>query len=404
MPAWTLFAGTFINRFGAFVLPFLVLYLTRRGMSEVQAGLALSLYGVGSVTAAFIGGYLADHVGRRTTIVISMWSSAVAMLALSRAESLPVLFALTFVAGLATELYRPASAALIADLTPPGQRVTAFAMYRLAINAGWALGPAVAGLLAERSFTLLFVIDAFTSAAFGAIAFFALPQGLRSSGGGVPRVRALPAILADAPFLRLLLATLAIAIAIFQSMSTVALHVRDAGHPAHVYGMLMSLNGVLIITLELALTTLTRRFPTRGVLALGVALTAGGFALTGLASSLPALAATLVVWTMGEMLFQPMAGAHVADLAPEAMRGRYQAAFGMCFSLGLVIAPTLGTALYSRSEALLWGMCALLGVASVGLILWRGERERGMVTTRNTGSSRVVEDGGTRVVSEGDGV
>src|SRR3990170_2622047 len=65
--------------------------------------------------------------------------------------------------------------ALLADLVPPQQRVTAFALYRLAINAGFAFGPAAAGFLADRSFFWLFLGDALTSAVFGVVALVALP-------------------------------------------------------------------------------------------------------------------------------------------------------------------------------------------------------------------------------------
>src|SRR6478609_739075 len=68
-PVWFLLAGSFVNRFGSFVLPFLALYLTHRGYTVAQAGLALSAYGVGSASAAAAGGVLADHVGRRSTIL-----------------------------------------------------------------------------------------------------------------------------------------------------------------------------------------------------------------------------------------------------------------------------------------------------------------------------------------------
>jgi MFS family permease len=132
-PVWFLLAGSFVNRFGSFVLPFLVLYLTHhRGYTAAQAGLALSAYGVGSASAAAAGGVRADHVGRRATIALSMYSSAIVMLALSRAGSLAAVVPLTALAGLAAESYRPASSALLADLVPQGRRVTAFAAYRLA--------------------------------------------------------------------------------------------------------------------------------------------------------------------------------------------------------------------------------------------------------------------------------
>ena len=146
--AWILFLGTFLNKFGTFVLPFLAIYMTRMGYSTAQAGLAIAAYGIGSLCASLIGGHLADRLGRRKTIVLSMFSGAIAMLCLSQAHRLPMIVLFSGLAGLTGEIYRPASSALLADLVPAGQRVTAFAAYRMAINAGFAFGSATAGLLA----------------------------------------------------------------------------------------------------------------------------------------------------------------------------------------------------------------------------------------------------------------
>ena len=178
--AWVLCGGSFVNRFGSFVLIFLVIWLTEEGYSPAQAGAAVSSYGVGALVASLLGGYLADRIGRRNAIAVSMFSAAATMLALSQAETFPVVVALSMLAGLTSELYRPASAALLADLVPPERRLTAYALYRLAINFGFAAGAATAGLLAERSFLLLFLVEASSSAAFGIAALLFLPEGLRS--------------------------------------------------------------------------------------------------------------------------------------------------------------------------------------------------------------------------------
>src|SRR5438093_420899 len=179
--AWILFFGTFLNKFGTFVLPFLAIYMTRLGFTTAQAGLAVGAYGVGTLCASLLGGYLADRLGRRKTILLSMFSGALAMVCLSQARSLPMIVVFSCLAGLTGELYRPASSALLADLVPAGQRVTAFAAYRMALNAGFAFGPATAGLLAKKSFLWLFVGDAATSILYGLVAWFALPAGLRGT-------------------------------------------------------------------------------------------------------------------------------------------------------------------------------------------------------------------------------
>jgi MFS family permease len=130
--AWILFGGSFVNRFGSFVLVFLVLYLTDEGFSPAEAGAAVSAYGAGGLGAALLGGWLADRLGRRNTIALSMFSAAATMLALSQARGLAPVVVLSGAAGLTSELYRPASAALLTDLLPPGRRITGFALYRLA--------------------------------------------------------------------------------------------------------------------------------------------------------------------------------------------------------------------------------------------------------------------------------
>ena len=215
-PAWILFFGTFLNKFGTFVLPFLTLYLTRQGYSLGDAGMAIGAYGVGTLLASALGGHLADTIGRRQTIVLSMFSAAVTMLLLSQAHSLGAIVVLTAVAGLASELYRPASSALLADLVPAGQRLTAFSAYRMAFNAGWAFGPATAGFLAERGYFWLFVGDAATSVLFGLVAFCALPRGASGRESQSKWLEALEVLRGDRKFQQLLLAAFAIGLVFLQ--------------------------------------------------------------------------------------------------------------------------------------------------------------------------------------------
>jgi len=158
--AWVLFGGTFVNRLGTFVMPFIVLYLTGKGFSVPQAGLALAMYGIGGVAAQFLGGWLADRIGRKNAIGFSMLGASVITLLLWQASSLPMIYALMLLLALVAEMHRPAASALIADLVPSEQRVAAFAVFRLAINVGWACGLTLGGLLADRSFSYLFIGDA----------------------------------------------------------------------------------------------------------------------------------------------------------------------------------------------------------------------------------------------------
>ncbi|GCE07377.1 MDR family MFS transporter [Dictyobacter aurantiacus] len=367
---WIIFAGTFINRFGSVVSVFLVFYMLSKGYTAVQAGIAASAYGIGSIGAAALGGYLADRLGRRYTLMLSTFSSAATMLLLSQATTLPLIVALVTLAGLTTELYRPASGALIADLVEPQQRVSAFAAYRLAINLGVTAGSAVAGFIASRSFLLLFVGDAATSAIFGLLVLFALPAHVSRHASQQQQEHIHRGSLwSDYSFLLFLLAGTAIAFVYMQQLSTLALQVKALGFSSAIYGLLGSLNGLIVVFLELPISAFTQRFSKQRMVALGFLLIALGFGLTGLASTVPLLALTVVLWTFGEMVQGPISSAYVADLSPAHLRGRYQGAWGMTWSIGLILAPLLGTIIYSWNAALFWPLCGLLAALAALLVL-----------------------------------
>jgi MFS family permease len=378
-PVWILCAGTFVNRFGSFVAVFLVLYLRERGYSIPESGLVVSFYGIGNVVAAAVGGWVADRFGRRNALALSMFGSAATLLLLSQAASLPLIIVLTTLAGLTGEMYRPAAAALITDLTPAGERIPAFALNRLAINAGFAAGPAVAGLLAEHSFFLLFLGDALTSAAFGVICLTALPEGVRVRRKDERRGEAIRTMVHDRLFLFFLISSVLGAFVYFQSQTTFPLHVKASGLSDADYGLLISLNGLAIVLLELPLVAITQRFPYRPVLALGSVLVGLGFALNAVANDMPELAFAVLVWTLGEIIYAPVASAYVADIAPEHLRGRYQGAWGLTWGLAFVLAPALGAAIFAWSPDGLWLTCGLLGVLAALLLL--EPRSRGAFAT-----------------------
>jgi MFS family permease len=366
-PAWILFGGTFVNRFGTFVMPFLAIYLTRQHYSAAQAGFAVSAYGAGHILASIVGGHLADRIGRRYTIALSMFGSAAMMLALSQARTFPQIVLFTFLVGLTAEFYRPAATALLGDLVTPEQRIAAFGMYRFAVNLGFAAGPATAGFLADHSFFLLFAGDAVTSFVYGLIALFALPDGYRPEQKEEKPAEALRFALADRTFILFLLATLCITWIEFQMHSTLPLYIQSLGFRTSTYGALISINGVLIVCVELMIISWTQHFAPQPLIALGYLLTGIGFALTGLARTLPALAATVVIWTIGEMVYAPVTGAFVTSLAPERFRGRYMGLWMMTWSTGMLLGPYLGTLLYQYKGTLLWVACAVAGAIGAAL-------------------------------------
>jgi len=368
--AWVLFAGTFVNRLGTFILPFFTLYLTGLGFSVAQAGVAIGAYGLGGLVAQLFGGLLADRIGRRNTIALSMLSTGALTLVLWRAETLALIYPLIFGVAVLAELHRPAASALIADLVPTEHRVAAFAIFRLAINVGWAAGLALGGFLAQRDFNLLFIGDAATSIAFGVISLVALPRGTRTTRreeAGLPSVRA--ALLADRGFLLFLAAALLAGAVYAQNVSTLPLFVRDAGYGPSTYGLMQSLNGLIVVAAELPVIAWAQRHERLRMVALGQLLIGAGFASLLVADTIPLLIGMVTVWTLGEIVGSSPSLAIAADRAPDYARGRYQSALGAAWSVAFMLGPILGTLVYSRSPSALWWACGVLGASAAGLCL-----------------------------------
>ena len=379
--AWVLYGGTFINRFGGFVAVFLVLYLTRRGYSPVQAGLAVAAFGAGSIPGSPISGYLADRVGRRETLILASVMAAVFTMALAFASSLPELIGLSALTGMASQMFRAPSMALLADLVPVEHRMAANGVMRMAINLGFVAGPVAAGLLADRSFLFLFAGDAATSLAFGVIALLWLPRG--APGRDRPRVRGegIRAIVSDRPFVVFLLASTVMSAVYAQTNSAFPLWVHDNGYNNATYGALVGINGLTIVVLELFLIGYMQRFRTKPVIVVGFILVSVGFAATAFAHSIPLIALTVLTWTAGEMVAFPTSGVHVANISPVHLRGRYQAAWGLSWAIGWTLGPGLGSWIYERNRTLLW-----LSVGALGLVAT-------LIVAVTPGASAVVPEG-----------
>ena len=176
----------------------------------------------------------------------------------------------------------------------------------------------------------------------------------------------------DRRFQQLLLAAFAISLVFLQMFSTFGVHITRLGFSAAVYGGIISFNGVLVVLFDLPLSTVTRRFPARRVIALGYLLVGAGFALNAFVSTVPALVLSMAVVTLGEMLMVPVAIAYVADLAPPHMRGRYMGAYGLVWAVALIVGPGLGLKLLALGPAALWLTCGALGLLAAAIISAEG--------------------------------
>jgi MFS family permease len=369
--------GAFVNRAGAFVLPFLALYVSvRLGLGPGVASLTLGCYGVGSLVGSLAGGQLADRFGRRVVMVGALAGSALMLVALSRFRSAPAVLAATFGLSLVSDMYRPAMQAFIADVVPVEQRAHAFGLNYLAINLGFAVAPFVGGMLAEHSFSLLFYVDAVTSGLFAALIALALPESLPAptpSQRGQPREGFLAAsrrILRHGVFVAFCAALFLVTLCYAQAFATLPLSMNALGIGEKVYGRIIAVNGMMIVAFQLLVTSAVVRFDRTLMMALSAVLVGTGFALNAFAVTWLGLVGAVVVWTIGEMMQSPLVGPIVADLAPTPLRARYMAFSGFAFSGGAALGSVFGGYLFAAwGRVWFWpgvGSAAFLGA----LVFW----------------------------------
>jgi MFS family permease len=369
---WVLVAGTLITRAGSFAVPFLTIYLhTERGLSLRASGLALAAYGAGGMIAALSGGSLADRLGRKPVIVGSPLLGGLTVIALLFTQSAPAVVGVSFLAGAVAEAIRPAASAMLTDLTPPDRRIDVFALWRLVINLGFAVGTGLGGLLITHfGFVRLFVADAATSWVYAALALALLPETKPAAPPKHTKTRGFGAVARDPVFRRYWLGSFVLAVAFAQTMVTLPLALSERGFSTALYGGLISVNGLVIIASEFWLSGRTRRYAPHRVMALGAFLLGGGFALNGLAGrSVPLLLGIVLVWTFGEMLHSPTGQAYLSAIAPPDLRGRYAGGLGLAWSLAFTVGPLLGASALAYGGVWLWVGTLVLGIASAGLFL-----------------------------------
>jgi len=392
-PFWVLWSGTLINRIGYMVEPFLAYYLTGvRGLSLATTGAILAVSGAGSVVSQLVSGSLSDRIGRREMLTLGMLANAAALIGLGYSRGLVSILAATLLFGLTIDVYRPASSALVADLVPPAERPRAYGLLFWAVNLGFSVAMVLGGTLARSGFQWLFWADAGTCAVVGALAWRGLPSGspgraraakARESGPAAPPARsgqltgrptgnrggALLGFARDRVMIAYLALSLCYCFVYLQAYTTLPLAMRLQGLSPQEYGLAMALNGLLIIALQPLVSGWLGKHDPSTVLAGGFAIVGLGFGLTALAGSVVTYAATVVAWTLGEIVTAGLGAAIVADLAPVSMRGRYSGAYGAVWSAAYLLGPLGGTRLLALGAPVLWVTCGLMGAGTaLGLL------------------------------------
>jgi MFS family permease len=390
---WYLWTGTLVNRLGSFVVIFLAIYLTTvRDFSAAYAGVVLGLYGAGSAAGVLLGGVLADRWGRRPTLLTAHLSTATMMLALGFARDRYSLAGGALLLGMATDMARPAFSAMMVDIVPERDRLRAFTLNYWAINLGFACSAVLAGLAAQADFLLLFIVDAATTLVTAGIVLSKVRE-TRPAVAVSPAATAGPglrAVFADRVFVAFVGLNLLLAFVFMQHLSTLPIAMGQDGLSPATYGSVIALNGVLIVGGQLFVPRLLGDRNRSRVLALSALITGFGFGLTAFADHALFYAATVLVWTVGEMLNSPSNSTLIAELSPTELRGRYQGVFSLAWSAAAFGAPIFGGFLQEHAgNTVLWLTCAGIGLAvALGHLASGPSRDRRIAHLRRTGLAR----------------
>jgi MFS family permease len=369
---WLVVLGIFLNYLGyGAVLPFEIIYLhDGRGFSLGIAGLVVGLLTGIAVLVSPLAGPLIDRFGARTTAIIAGISLAAGYAGLGFAHSPLQAFAAAALAGIGNGTLSPSQSTLVAVLASPEVRHRVTAVSRVASNAGIGFGGALGGLIAGYGligFVLLFLANALTYLVY----VFILASVVRNDARPERIVGGYLLVLRDRPFMHLALTNVAI-IGVGWGVFTWLVPPYAEGQigiSERLIGLLLLANAVTVVIAQVPIARFAEG--RRRVVMMALAASIFVFACllvvaagTKADMAYPALVVAAVMVALGECFHTSVLMPLVADLAPTSLRGRYMAAIGLSWWVGLALAPTLGTQGLSLSPMATFLAAAVVAMAA----------------------------------------
>ncbi len=370
---WLLFWGMLISTSGSSMIwPFITIFLIQKlGISLTTATLLMTVKSMTNLFASLLAGPLVDRFGRKNAMVISVSATSLVYILMPVGTTLPYFIALMAFSGLVEPLYRIGANAMIADMLPSEQRVEGYSLMRMINNVGVAIGPMVGGFLAATSYTSTFVIGAILLAIFTFIIVFWIKETLDkttiNSANLGQDFREYTHIFKDGLFMKICTGfTLAMMGAVQLFVLLGVYGKTNFGMPESQFGLVITVNALMVVFLQYPVTQLTRKQPSLSVMTAGALLYALGLGSIALGSNAWHFALSMVILTTGELILVPTTTTLVANLAPATMRGRYMSIYSLTMGLGQGIGPVMGGFLNDNvAPVAIWYGTMALGLLSM---------------------------------------
>lgn len=345
---WLLSFIMLVNRSGTMVVPFMTLYLTspQMGYSIGQAGIVFGLFGAGAFSGAWLGGRMTDKIGFYPVQLITLIGGGILFMALGQMKSYSLICLFTFSVSFVNEAFRPANSTAIAFYSKEENRTRSYALNRLAINIGWAVGSAMGGIIAKFNYELLFWIDGITNiAAAGIMWLFLKPVNYKPSQQKIITGSARRSAYRDKTYLWFILVTVLFAACFFQIFTNLPVYFKKNLHLSEPYiGLLMAINGIIIALVEMVLVyKMENKGRNSLLIPLGVALVGLSF----LTLNIPVMGAVLgigmiIIVTFGEIFSMPFMNTYWIGRTQADNRGQYAGLYTMAWSAAQCLGPLLG--------------------------------------------------------------
>jgi MFS family permease len=287
-------------------------------------------------------------------------------------NSFQMFFVLALFVGILADVAGPAHQAMVADILPEDKRADGYGILRVAFNLSVTIGPAVGGFLAAKSYLALFVTDAAISLLTVVLIALFIPETKPEAHPDAPQPTVASSfagysrVFRDTAFMLFLGAVMLQVFTYMNMNTTLGVFLRNEhGTSEWHYGMLLSLNAVMVVFMQFPITRRIKNYPPMLMMALGTVLYAIGFAMYGFVSVYFMFAAAMVIITIGEMIVSPVSQALVASFAPEDMRGRYMAVSGFSWGIPFAAGPYLaGLIIDGPNPHYLWYAAGFVGLLS----------------------------------------
>lgn len=344
---WLLSTVMLINRSGTMVIPFLTLYLISLGHSVSKAGIVLAFFGLGAFSGAFIGGKLTDKIGFYPVQVITLFGGGIMFFILAQMENYWLICIFTYLLAFINEAFRPANSTAIAFYSKPENRTRSYALNRLAINIGWAIGSGLGGLLSEINFKLLFYVDGVTNitAAF-LILIFLKPVNHKDEPPLQEKVKKTATPYADKTYIFFIILTMFFALCFFQIFTNLSPYFLTELHFSKpLIGFLLAINGVIIAIIEMVLIyQLDGKRKNLDYISFGITLVGVGFIMLNIPGIGPGIAFGIIcLVTIGEIFSMPFMNSFWIARSGAANRGEYAALYTMAWSAAQTLGPLFGS-------------------------------------------------------------